>query len=523
MAKTRTRSGCAQCRKSKVKCDEKKPICTRCHKKGFPCTPEEITLKWESDYHSRGLAFGRTGVWKRSSSSSDRQIPAQCDEQQWAVTRAVRPWSFLNWDAGALEQLYSSGRCAVPVRVRDAMEIGWSQPLPLTDSPSMFPELRDPVLLEYYVHHVCPRTTSSAKTASPFASVILPFCLNGSATVLKAIQALGACSWSQSNPAHIGTAMRLKSQVLQDLRHKIAHNPSFIVSKDPEVLVLMMMLSLYDIVDRCDKGWVVHSQGAKEIMRLRKHHLPSSASDDVTAFAELFFAFQDVMGRTACAKADLFGPAYWDEDDCAVHPWMGCSPALVSILFSILDLSRTRRQAITAPEQAAFSIKASAINCRLIDLNQVVHDPADESLHAAAQLKRLACTLYLHCSLYNADPSTPAVISRVHQILDTLSSLLARKMVVNAMWAIFVAAVELNPADDTLWPDPTGQSVCGRALILHALSSLGASSVSSVARTRSIIEKVWQARDFGSFQESADGCNDWEWHVVPLSDALSLV
>src|SRR3954452_14064227 len=36
--KTRSRDGCKECRAGRVRCDTKKPRCTRCWEKGLPCT-----------------------------------------------------------------------------------------------------------------------------------------------------------------------------------------------------------------------------------------------------------------------------------------------------------------------------------------------------------------------------------------------------------------------------------------------------------------------------------------------------
>ncbi|KAF7596849.1 hypothetical protein BBP40_012449 [Aspergillus hancockii] len=536
--RTRTRNGCTSCRKSRVKCDGKVPSCTRCWQKGWECQREKITLKWESDYHSRGLAFGREGVWRKSPDTKKQDYRLMSPEEQtWCRNNTVYPWSFLNQDIATLQWLYNDER--IPGNAADVSLISHGcdriespEPSPLWYTPTIFPypkAQKNAIMMEYFIDQVCPRTTSSIKTASPFTSVLLPFCLSASQNGLVALQALAACYWSQSNPEHSAVAVRLKYQVLGQLRRRIATDPSYATSPDPEILVLVMMLSLYDIVDRCDKGWIVHLEGAKDIIRLRRRTLSERTSCPVTAFAELFFAFQDVMGRTACAKADLFGPSFWDQNDRSVNPWMGCSPELVYVLFSILDLSRTRpRIDSDLNQEVDFSMKASVLNRRLGTLTQALGDPEDRALQAVADLKQLACTIYLHCALYNAEPTTPIVASLVHKILQRLADLLKDHVVVNATYPIFVAAVELDPADGQMWPDSTtGDLLCGRALILKALATMANSTVTSVARARCIIEKVWQSRDSdlvaGSSRRQSSKYNDWEWHVVPLSDALSLV
>jgi hypothetical protein len=479
-------------------------------------------------------------VWQKATSKKKDNRLMSPEDQKWCRNNPVYPWSFLNQDVSTLQWLYDDERTPGNAYYLNVSSINHGRDRIIESpelsqlfySPPIFPypkAQRNAIMMEYFIDQVCPRTTSSVKTASPFTSVILPFCLSGSQNGLIALQALAACYWSQSNPEHAAVAVRLKYQVLGQLRRRISTDPSYATSSDPEILVLVMMLSLYDIVDQCDKGWIVHLKGAKDIIRLRRRNLSDRTSCPVTAFAELFFAFQDVMGRTACAKADLFGPSFWDQNDRSVNPWMGCTPELVYILFSILDLSRNRpRKDSELHQEVDFSMKASVLNRRLGTLAQALADPEDRALQAVADLKQLACTIYLHCALYNAEPTTPIIASLVRKVLQRLSDLLKDNMVINATWPIFVAAVELDPADGQMWPDPiTGDPLCGRALILRALATMAKSTVSSVARVRCIIEKVWQSRDSdlvtGSSRQQSSRYNDWEWHVVPLSDALSLV
>ncbi|KAL3489214.1 fungal-specific transcription factor domain-containing protein [Aspergillus germanicus] len=305
-----------------------------------------------------------------------------------------------------------------------------------------------------------------------------------------------------------------------------------------------MMICLYEIVDHCDRQWIVHLQGAKDIIQYRKRMMQRDnggavspqTQDAVSSFTELFFAFQDVMGRTACAKADLFGASYWREDDCVIHPWMGCSPAVVSILFAIMDLSRRRRDIRSAADEVAFSMKSALLNQRLGALVQTLADPGDYTLQAVGELKRLACVIYLHCALYSAGPASPIIKKYVRRILKLVSELTAKRFSGNIIWPLFVAAVELDPLDDELClddrprPGPgTGNVVHGRQLVLQALMAVGRSNVSGVSRARYVIQEVWQARDFdlGHPPDARDpspaSLNDWERYVVPVSDALSLV
>ncbi|KAL2830461.1 fungal-specific transcription factor domain-containing protein [Aspergillus cavernicola] len=543
-AKTRTRKGCTNCRRSKVKCDEQKPACTRCRQRNLECSSPSVQLKWESDFHSQGKAFGRSGVWGKGSSSPASKSNG---ENTWVVTPSVHSWGFLNCDTLSLSRTFNGEQSSLEPILLPAREIkrytfneevenfDYSATPTLQQTVSLFPaleQLRHGIFFDYYINQICPRATSSHRSNSPFASIILPYCLSASPAVLKAIQALGACHWSQHDPNYTSISLGLKYQVIQDFRRRLAADNSFLLSKDPEVLVIMMMLCLYEIVDHCDYRWIVHLQGAKDMIQFRRQQLFKSnrPQDDVSSFIELFFAFQDVMGRTACAKADLFGASYWDENDDTINHWMGCSPSLVSILFSVMDLSRTRRDITSEADEVTLSIKSSMLNRRLGDLVQRLPDPDDQTLQAVGDLKKLACEVYLQSALYSAEPSTSLIKAYVRRIMKSASHLVKQEFTGNIMWPIFVAAVELDPLDDELWTEPeTGVVVHGRELVLRSLMTMAKSSVSSVSRTRAVIEQVWQARDFDILKAPEPkgfplpSMNDWERYVVPVSDALSLV
>lgn len=579
--KTRTRTGCKECRSSRVRCDEKKPTCSRCCEKRLVCSTP-LVLKWESEFVSRGQAFGRAGIWNKSraeevngESKFKKPLPPSptalvSNVREWCSIPPIRSWSFVNSGVPTFEQPHQ-----VPVAADDPNAVGFLSDAcshgdrqllldfnnendddgrdispfeslqlysPEPERPlSFFPHASESVqnrLFEYYLQQVCPRTTASSKSLSPFASVILPFTVTASPTLFKAIQALGACHLSRFNPNYHAVGLRSKSGALRDLRYQLSMKGAISCSVDPEVLVVMMMLCLCEIVDNCDQHWTIHLKGAKELIRLRRRQNTAlgqfdnaaQSQDPVSAFAESFFAFQDVMGRTACGEEVLFGSDYWQKNERTVDLWMGCSPELVSIVSSITELSRTRRQAINDTARSSFSLRAAGLARRLENLVQEVDNSEDRILGTAAELKRLAALLYLHSALYGASPSTPLVVGYVRRILKHVSDLLDCGSMASMTWPVFVAAVELDPLHDEVWSDSDRDTVAyGRPLVLRALAAMAESTVSNVARTRAVIAKVWQARDLDMLKGSSAGsssestaCNDWEWYVAPISTAMSL-
>jgi hypothetical protein len=58
----RSRNGCLNCRRRKIRCDEASPSCGYCVARGLTCSRGGVVLKWEAEYADNGLAFGRQGV-----------------------------------------------------------------------------------------------------------------------------------------------------------------------------------------------------------------------------------------------------------------------------------------------------------------------------------------------------------------------------------------------------------------------------------------------------------------------------
>lgn len=552
--KTRSRGSCKECRASRVRCDTEKPVCTRCRERGLTCSTD-IVLKWESDFASRGLAFGRAGVWSKAGSKLPPPASSSTlgdDEHAWCALPPIEKWGFLNSGVATFERPDGVDVVACEDEVEEILAVvpdsngldrrprgTMLKRLPSPPSSlALFPQVAESPghLFEYYVQEVCPRTTASSTQPSPFASIVLPFCLSASSTLFSAIQALGACHRSRFDESYGIVAVRHKAAALKGLRQRLATASAASWATDPELLAVMVMLCLYEIVDNCSQQWTVHLKGAKDFIRLRRRQQQKTltksqdAQDSVSDFAELFFAFQDVMGRTACGEAVLFGSDYWAENERTIDLWMGCSPELASILSHITELSRTRRRLDSDSARAQFSLRAASLGAKLETLVQEVPDGEDHTLQSAAEMKRLAAILYLHCALCGASPTTPLVVSYVRRILKLVSDLLDSGSFASMTWPVFVAAVELDPAQDELWPETANHPAAyGRPLVLRALAAMTHSSVSNVARTRAVVAKVWQARDRDMTKRPpvdlsgvSANCNDWEWYVAPISTAMSL-
>ncbi|KAH6657991.1 fungal-specific transcription factor domain-containing protein [Truncatella angustata] len=546
----RARTGCKSCRARKVKCDEAKPVCKNCSTRGLACD-SGLQLKWQEDFEVRGLAFGREGVWTKepgrgSTPKSPSSWTADTPSERLSLPE-IGPHHFLHtalsdFEPGGLGPSHLDLAFEPEDLTVTTIVPTFSHPTErnvILHQPSPF--IRsfyfDASLLEYYFKKLCPLTTSSRTSASPFADLILPlFTTSGEDDVLQALMAFSARHRSIADPRWSHKAMSLKGGVLSSLQKRLASADTTSLSvMFPQVLVTMMFLCLYEIVDKCDHRWVIHLRASQDIIRRsRMLGFPQSQSHPVglAAFAERFFAFQDAISRTACGDAPLFGVEYWEslEDKRQVDSWMGCSPELAGILCDITELGRAKAQA-KIPTLEFFN-RADVLERRIHSLRSIIPVPNDPDLMSCAELKRLSASLYLNCVLYDAAPSTPVVSHLVRKILEQILKMLRANHARALAFPVFVAAVELDPIDEVLVKDTaTGESIHGRRLILETLAAMSTDSLSNVTRTRAVIMKVWRLRDMHVNNDSAthepgsgstSNNNDWSTFVGPNSSYMSL-
>lgn len=554
-SRKRTRTGCQRCRVRRIKCDESKPTCRQCQAKGFKCQPLS-TLKWEDEYLSRGLAFGRSGVWSKGplAARSPDFSAVGLNDTIWCHIPPVHAYSFVNTTLGRHTSdnlaLTSAPEAESPW-VHDEVGVGHFETEPslcthvshtgkgqasvisnISPTPSILSlSPRHSSLLTYYIERLCPLTVPSPLSKSPFATLILPFSISKSPAVLSSVLALAASHRARQDATFKATALQLSGGLLRYLGRRMTAADTSQVALDPETLVITMMLCLMGIIHDCDERWVVHLKGARDLIRLRRQALLSAApqtqsSIELVGFSEKFFAYQDIIGRTACGEEPIFDGDFWVAHGTGnnTDAWLGCSPELVSILCEITELSRQRSRNPAVAATDAFLSQAFSIEHRLGRLEQRSPDPEDDILQTMAELKRLSAVLYLECAIRGARPCSTRVGAAITQILRLVFVLLERDVTAGLAWSIFVAAVELNPLKDLVWTADTTSAVPrhGRNSVLFALDRMVGSSVSNISQTRSVIERVWQSRDMDVVSDEHRGRNDWEQHVAPFCHGLSL-
>lgn len=63
-------------------------------------------------------------------------------------------------------------------------------------------------------------------------------------------------------------ALQLSDKVLRNLRFRLSTENPHVVALDREILVIMMTLCQYEIINECNKRWVVHLKGARDLIHV---------------------------------------------------------------------------------------------------------------------------------------------------------------------------------------------------------------------------------------------------------------
>ena len=570
----RSHHGCQRCRSHKIRCDEVRPTCGPCRSRGYTDCTFSLVLKWETDYVGR--AFGRAGVWSKNSGlSPGKGSPRTPDGEthsrsldRWDGLRPphVYPYGFLNmfindFQEGRQDALDETntfvlvrGNESNPVfddslfeSDDDSLDLVKRRP---SDPFWMNLENVEPHLFSYLLHQVCPLTVPSASYASesPFSALILPFALSSSQALTQALIGLAASHRARFDESYRTTALRYSRKALRSLRSSLSSKTPLEISADPAILPLMMMLCQIELIRDGGSSWVVHLRGARDFICFRRQHqhllLDSQSSsrscyDDaetkMSRFTERFFAFYDVMGRTACGEEPIFGNDFWSNQEDQVDLWMGCSPRLVNIISTITELSwRFHNRTPSDAEREALEDKRIQLHALLQQQDGWMSGNSAENdiiIQECVELKRLTVELYLHAALADTTPLTPTIRESVKKIITLIATLLSCGVKSGLTWPLFMAACQLDPSQELELEIDSDSSDDmphhARPFVLYALDQIS-DTLSNVSRTRAVIEQVWKRREgTNTFSDepkapNSTPFNDWARFVAPLCHNISL-
>ncbi|CZR69324.1 uncharacterized protein PAC_19224 [Phialocephala subalpina] len=510
----RSRKGCIDCKKAKIKCDEQRPQCGTCQRRGYVCQgyanpdvrdpskpaapePQSGPVRRREERKkkpARRLSDAREG--HSSGSDSDAEtIKATVESEKFSGVKVSTPAS------SVLDRRLS--------RV-SRTSIGQPSPYPLCASLPLIPpgavqSSDEPGIEQYFNRHPSELVISS-EFVDEMNSNVLRVLHQDPAAVAETLSAIGHIYLGEGGMSIVPVLGR-KARILARLRLK---------TDLEQMLVMLLGLCALELIDArtepADSGLPALVANAAIII---KHNYDSGST--FSSIAKYFIralARQDMMISLTLARQPLISSQVWLEDDFQrqADRFMGYTGSLMPILSDLGALAEEIRginsqmAAFICQNEEAWSEdalmlgtmespgifqKAMDIRARLNQWRPVaapnVSFQSSRNLLFHAHAHKTAATLYLHRLLEPPGTSNEAdrtALSMAHEVLMHLSAM--TDQLKTALWPAFIAGTELIDEDD-------------RNFIVQMFDEIHRQrkTVTSLRTRNFCLDRVWSARDVG--------------------------
>ncbi|RCI12319.1 hypothetical protein L249_0067 [Ophiocordyceps polyrhachis-furcata BCC 54312] len=237
-------TGCVNCRRRHVKCDERTPSCTNCTRLSLSCNFDRRFVFKAVRPSSRPAAARRRKTASTSSNNEDEDDEDEADDDEHAV------------------QLISSTSAAPAPSAAFV-----ASPLALPTSTTA--DCRDALYYHHFLHTVSSYLIiyDTPANANPYRR-LLPQLVGGGAGLLRdAMRALGAMHLSglpgvPDRRVHRSTAVRTYASVVSRLRDAVSPPQG---QADLEMLATSLLLCMLEQMSSADASWKIHLVGAGQI------------------------------------------------------------------------------------------------------------------------------------------------------------------------------------------------------------------------------------------------------------------
>ncbi|EXJ94142.1 hypothetical protein A1O1_02535 [Capronia coronata CBS 617.96] len=556
---TRSHTGCWTCRSRRVKCDESRPVCSRCSRSGLTCG-YDIRLTWQDDNDARGVCHGRAGVWSKSGKQrgQTKQRKAKSPGVVGPPFPRLAHTRFLNTTVADVQRYLGDdeqeqsdeGDCRLDHQEEILPDLGFPQhTLAHLTRPSKYASY-DPILLSYYEAVICSTSTLlDDEKHNPYRHVLLPMALQ-SPGVYHTTLAISANTLRLARSEYTVIALEHRQQALRRLV-TILNRKECDDSEMDEILGMVLMLCWFEISDGCNPSWVTHLKGFRGLLHRHRRKLAnvSPHSWNMQQFFVRYFDFHLVLAKTTfrvdegdsnadlshpivgntgsestSSRSELYhGPDHTrqDHDDAPnfssstsslslhmpldsmddIDPYMGFSNGLLLLINEITDIGP---MASRTGDQARATIHARRLKTSLANLHQRLPESAVSSdmvtrrraFVATAEAYRLGAIILLH-----------EVLSRSYPAVSAPCHVITKPELDDAIQSILqLIDTRLEDMIDTaalpLWP--LFLAGCCVDLEEDRMTALRLFEVieqrkrfGNITPARKVMEMVWRQRDLG--------------------------
>ncbi|KIX03616.1 uncharacterized protein Z518_07169 [Rhinocladiella mackenziei CBS 650.93] len=497
---TRSRHGCIDCKKAKVKCDEIHPFCGTCKRRGRQCAGYNQITKAQK---TRDAPTPRPTTTQMANSASSP------DATPVAIEYAINDAAFHSSPG------FSPSSTAAPFSpISNDFALAPATPILKTVAtipPGTIHPADEPFIELYFMRHPGELVFGSEFVNEMNSSVLKVF-QNSPLAVGDSLSAIGEAYLRDGSLPILVPVPNRKARILARLRSMDNLGVSLEL-----LLTIMLGLCAIELVDATAHQQPVTSVPAllDNLAMMLDHHLRKGF--ELTQLAKYFvraLARQDMMLSLTRFHRPRIPTSYWLDDYSRQHAdrFMGYTGTLMPLLAELCSLAEDFRASVAdsitnnGATDLSFPMplhdlldRASQIQLKLEQWHPTV-DPtlsfqSSRKFLMHANAYRSASLLYLHRLLHppgtSVDADQAALLKAYEVMVHTTACDDDMKM---SLWPIFLAACEVNTEPDRLSASQMLSSICRGRKTVNAM------------RTRSfVINRVWSARDAGL---------DWNWMTL---------
>ncbi|EXJ91387.1 hypothetical protein A1O1_04499 [Capronia coronata CBS 617.96] len=514
---TRSRYGCIDCKKAKVKCDEVHPACGTCKRRGRQCSGySHIVAKTRK---APEATAAQSSLAATSSPFNTREPGLLLSPVTEPATDRVQTYDAALYSSEPFNAIESDASSAAPVSpIAHSSAVLVPTP-PLLRSLAIIPPgavqpTDEPFIEVYFMRHPADLVFSGEFVQEMNYNVLQVF-QNNPQAVGDTLSAIGEAYLRDNSLPIVGFVPNRKARILARLRNMDSLGVSLEL-----LLTTILGLCAVELVDvNCHNGHVSAIPALMEnLAMMLEHYLHKGL--ELTQLAKYFvraLARQDMMLALTRFHRPRIPTGYWLDDYAMQHAdrFMGYTGPMMPLLAELAALaedilksiqedspsgivwdstwSNPRRQSVSVLDQAF------ELQCKL----QSWHPTLDPLLsfetsrrflmHAYAY--RNSALLYLHRLIHPAgcslEADQTALVMAYEVMVHTTTTKEDMKM---SLWPLFLASCELHSDADRMIATQSLGVICDCRKTVTAL------------RTRDfVVNRVWAARDSG---------DDWNWMML---------
>jgi hypothetical protein len=481
----RSRAGCIDCRRSKVKCDELQPFCGTCTRRGRKCQGYATDKYRTPSETAENAASVTSGDQKRASSGSP-----SCTDVVLASERA----SYGRDEISTASLSVGYGRCSSELKIRT---------MPVIPPGVIKPEDED--IIQVYFHRHPSEMAMGYEFVDEMNTNVLRILQHSPTAIGDSLSGIGQVYLSKNQQSSVVSVLDRRARILASLRDMQVSGYDL----EPQVM-LLLSLSAMELVDTATllKDMTIPTVVAN-CAALLDYHI-NVAGREISPLAKYFIralARQDIMLALTLRRRSLISTDIWLDEECqsSADRLMGYTTTLMPLLSELSALAEDVRtleyNKLQADPELSYlkeeTLQRAATLRSRIDAWRPKTTPGVPFRVARKYLSQAhayqsATLLYLYRLINPPQSSAEAdaeALKIAHDILIYTSG--PPQELRMLLWPVFLAACEALDAED--------RSVC-----LEVFDSICEHRKTATAlRTGQFCTKrVWTARDSGL---------EWNW------------